>query len=201
MYKQKEISMNERINIGDNAFILPEPMTIVGSHLDGKPNFMALAWVTRLNYKPCLMGIAVNKGHATHKAISESRQFSINLPSVDMVEITDYVGLASGKRTDKSQLFDIHYGALDKAPLIKDCPLSLEMELEQTVDLATNTLFVGKLKAAWTEERFLAGGHVDIEKARPMTLSMPDNHYWAVGEKVGRAWRDGKKVRDRLKAN
>jgi len=192
--------MSERINIGNNAFVLPEPQTIVGSMLEGKPNFMALAWITRLNYKPCLMGIAINKGHATHKAIMKTRQFSVNLPSVDMVEATDYVGLASGNRTDKSEVFDIHYGVLGKAPLIKECPLSMEFELVQEVDMPTNTMFIGELKAAWSEECFLTDGYVDIEKVRPMTLSMPDNNYWAVGEKIGRAWHEGKALRNRLKA-
>ncbi len=33
--------MTRRINIGDNAFTLPEPQTILGIMLNGKPNFMA----------------------------------------------------------------------------------------------------------------------------------------------------------------
>ena len=191
--------MSERINIGDNAFVLPEPQTILGTMLDGKPNFMALAWITRLNYKPCIMSIGVNQGHASNRAIRKSGQFSVNIPSVDMVEITDYVGLASGNRTDKSELFDIHFGELDNAPLIKECPLSMELEVIKTIDLPTNTLFVAELKAAWTEERFMTNGYVDVEKVRPFTLTMPDNRFWAVGEQVGRAWHDGKALRDRLK--
>ena len=191
--------MSERINIGDNAFILPEPQTILGTMLDGKPNFMALAWITRLNYKPCIMGIGVNQGHASNRAIRDTGQFSINLPGVDMVEITDYVGLASGNRTDKSGLFDVHFGELDHAPLIRACPLSLEFQVIQTIDLPTNTLFVAELKGAWTEERFMTDGYVDVEKVRPFTLTMPDNRFWAVGDQVGRAWHDGKALRDRLK--
>lgn len=192
--------MSERINIGNNAFILPEPMTIVGSILDGKPNFMALAWTTRVNYQPCIMAIAVSHGHATHRAIMETKQFSINLPSQDMVEVTDYVGLASGNRSDKSSIFDVHFGALENAPLIRECPLSMEFEVVNTVDTGSNTTFFGELKGAWTEDKYLTDGHVDVTKVRPMTLTMPDNRYWAVGEHVGDAWRDGKAMRDRLKA-
>ena len=191
--------MSERINIGDNAFIIPEPQTILGTMLDGKPNFMALAWITRLNYKPCIMGMSVNQGHASNHAIRENREFSINIPSVDMVEVTDYVGIASGNRTDKSTIFDVHFGELKTAPLIKACPLSMEFKLIQMVDLPTNTLFIGELVAAWTEEKFMTDGYVDVRKARPMTLTMPDNRYWAVGEQVGRAWHDGKAMRDRIK--
>lgn len=191
--------MSKRINIGNNAFVLPEPQTILGTVLNGKPNFMALAWITRLNYKPCIMGIGVNQGHASHKAIMETKQFSINLPSDAMVEATDYVGLASGNRTDKSSVFDVHYGELEHAPLITTCPLSMAFKLIDAVTLPTNTLFLGELVEAWTEEKYMTEGYVDVEKVRPMTLTMPDNRYWAVGEQVGRAWHDGKAMRDRLK--
>lgn len=191
--------MKERINIGNNAFILPEPQTIVGSILDGQPNFMALAWITRVNYKPCIMSIAVNQGHATNRAIKATGQFSVNLPSQDMVEVTDYVGLASGNRTDKSTLFDVHYGALKDAPLIRDCPLSMELEVIQTLELETNTVFFGEVKGAWTEEQYMTDGYVDVEKVRPMTLTMPDNRYWAMGNNVGRAWHDGKVLKEKLK--
>jgi len=187
--------MGERINIGNNAFILPEPQTILGTMLDGRPNFMALAWITRLNHTPCMMGIGVNRRNASNRAIRETGQFSVNFPDVDMVAVTDYVGLTSGNRTDKSALFEVHFGELPNAPLIRACPLSMEFTLADAKELPTNTLFIGELVAAWTEERFLTDGCVDIAKVRPFTLTMPDNRYWAVGEQVGRAWHDGKALR------
>lgn len=187
--------MTERINIGANAFILPEPQTILGTMLDGRPNFMAMAWVTRVNYDPCIMAMAVNRKHASHQAILDTGQYSINIPSVDMVAETDYAGLVSGRRTDKSGLFEVHFGELENAPLIRRCPLAMEFRLRERFDMSNDTLFLGELAAAWTEERFLTDGHVDVKKVRPFTLTMPDNRYWAVGEQVGRAWRDGKALR------
>ena len=189
--------MHQRINIGDNAFILPEPQTILGTMLDGKPNFMALAWVTRVNYKPCIMAMGVNQGHASHRAIIETGQFSINIPSRDMVAVTDYTGLASGNRTDKSGLFDVDHGVLQNAPLIRACPVAMEFTLIETIPLPTNTLFLGQLAAVWTEERYMTDGYVDVEKVRPFTLTMPDNRFWAVGVQVGRAWHDGKTLKSK----
>lgn len=189
----------DRINIGNNAFILPEPQGIVGTHYEGRPNFMALAWMTRVNYQPCLMAVAVNKNHATGLGIAQCGQFSINLPDEDMHRETDLMGVLSGRRVDKSRFFDIHYGELECAPLIRRCPLSMEFEVVKAVELESNTLFIGQLRGAWTEERYLTDGYPDIEKIRPIVLSMPDNHYWAVGRKVGRAWHDGKALKDRLK--
>ncbi|CCH49881.1 flavin reductase family protein [Pseudodesulfovibrio piezophilus] len=191
--------MHERMNIGTDPYVLPAPQTIVGSMLDGKPNFMALAWVSRFTHTPCLMGIGVNAKHATHRAILETGQFSINFPSVDMVNETDYVGLASGNRTDKSTVFKVHFGSLANAPLIEDCPISIELELFKHVDLETHSLFLGEVKGTWTEDRFMTDGYPDITKVRPLLLSMPDNIYWSVGEQKGKAWHDGKALRDTLK--
>lgn len=191
--------MTQRINIGTNAFILPEPMTVLGTVYNGKPNFMAAAWVTRCNFKPCLMAVCINTVHATSEAIEENGQFSINLPTEEVYRETDAAGLISAHKLDKSSLFEVHYGELDKAPLLTQASLSLEMKLFDTLKLPTNTIFVGEVMAAWTEDTYLTDGYVDIEKAKPFTLTMPDNRYWAIGRELGRAWQDGKDLKNRLK--
>jgi flavin reductase (DIM6/NTAB) family NADH-FMN oxidoreductase RutF len=173
--------------------------TILGSHLQGRPNFMALGWLTRVNFKPPMLGVAVNQGHASHAAIVETGEFSVNFPTVEMVEVTDYVGLVSGKRVDKSGLFNLFYGKLKGAPMISECPLTMECKLVETVELPTNSFLIGEIVGAYSEERFLTDGVPDIKKINPFLLTMPDNGYWSVGELVGRAWSDGKAMKKRLK--
>ena len=41
-----------KVKIDTNAFTYPMPMTLVGAMVDGRPNFLAVAWVTRVNYPP-----------------------------------------------------------------------------------------------------------------------------------------------------
>jgi flavin reductase (DIM6/NTAB) family NADH-FMN oxidoreductase RutF len=188
-----------KLNIGDQAYVVPMATTILGSHLKGRPNFMALGWLTRVNFKPPMLGVAVNQGHASHGAILETGEFSVNFPTVEMVAITDYVGLVSGKRVDKSKLFKLFYGELRNAPMISECPLTMECKLVKTVELPTNSFFIGEIVGAYSEERFLTEGVPDIKKINPFLLTMPDNGYWSVGELIGRAWSDGKSMRKRLK--
>ena len=187
-----------KVNIGEQAYVLPMATAILGSLLEDRPNFMALGWLTRVNYKPPLLGVAVNQGHASHKAIVETGEFSVNFPTVDMVEVTDYVGLVSGKRVDKSGLFTLFYGELKGAPMITECPLSMECKLVKTVELPTNSFLIAEIVGAYSEERFLTEGVPDIKKINPFMLTMPDNGYWSVGELVGRAWSDGKAMKKRL---
>ncbi len=116
-----------------SAFCLPWTQTLLGTHVNGQANFMALDWLTRVNFQPAMLGICVNNGHASNDAIRENGQFSVNIPTVNMVGVTDYCGVVSGKTVDKSKIFDIFYGELKTAPLIKDCPLNIECRLVQTV--------------------------------------------------------------------
>ncbi len=189
----------KKIMIEKNLFCLPWTQTILGTLRNGKPNFMALDWVTRANFDPPMMGICVNNGHASNSAVRETGEFSINVPNVDMVEVTDYTGLVSGKNTDKSGLFEVFSGDLKAAPMITACPVNLECRVIRTVDLPTNTFFIGEIVAIYTEDRFLTDGKPDVRKVRPFLLTMPDNGYWAVGGSVGRAWQAGKAFKERLK--
>jgi flavin reductase (DIM6/NTAB) family NADH-FMN oxidoreductase RutF len=50
-----------------------------------------------------------------------------------MVEVTDYCEIVSGKKNDKSRIFDLFYGELKTAPMIKDCPLNMESKLVEMV--------------------------------------------------------------------
>jgi flavin reductase (DIM6/NTAB) family NADH-FMN oxidoreductase RutF len=112
-----------------------------------------------------------------------------------MVRITDYCGVVSGSKVDKTQLFNVFYGELTTAPMIAECPINIECRLSQIVDLPTHGLFIGEVVAAYSEERFLTNGQPDIGKIHPFFLTLPDRRYWAFGEQVGLAWKNGLKFR------
>jgi len=185
--------------IDKNLFCLPWTQTLLGTHVDKRVNFMALDWLTRVNYQPAMLGICVNKAHASNAAIRETGEFSVNVPTVDMVAKTDYCGIVSGSKTDKSKLFEVFYGELMQAPLITECPLAMECRLVQYVELPTNTFFIGEIVNIFSEDKYLVDGKPDVKKIRPFLLTMPDNRFWAVGGQVGNAWKDGVKYQEGMK--
>ncbi len=188
-----------KLTIEKNLFCLPWTQTILGTHFEGRVNFMALDWLTRVNYNPPMIGICVNKMNASHSAILETKEFSVNVPSADMIALTDYTGLVSGKRVDKSKIFEVFYGELKSTPMIVNCPVTMECKLTQPVELPTNYFFIAEIMNIYTEERFLTDGKPDVKKINPFVLTMPDNRYWSIGECIGKAWHEGIAVRERLK--
>jgi flavin reductase (DIM6/NTAB) family NADH-FMN oxidoreductase RutF len=182
----------DKINLGSTIPAYPMPVSLVGAHVDGKPNFLAVAWFTMVSYKPPRVAIALGKGHYTNPGIRENQTFSLCLPSQNMVEVTDYCGIVSGKKTDKSEVFDLFYGDLNTAPMIKDCPLSMECKVVEIVESGLNEIFIGEIVGTYTEEKFLTDGKLDFGKMKPLILSQPDTSYWSLGEPVAKAWSIGK---------
>jgi len=176
------------------AFLYPMPVVLVGTVVEGRANFMAVGWVSRVNLKPPLFTIALGSHH-TNKGIDENREFSINIPDVSLIEKTDYCGLVSGSKTDKSELFNVFYGESDKVPLIKECPVCMSCSVYDAVKLPFNTLYIGEPKEVFTEEKYMTDNKLDIKKINPFTLTMPDNHYWSIGENLGKAWNIGKNLK------
>lgn len=182
----------EKQKIGENFFI-PMPVVLVGTQVKGKVNFMTVGWCTRANANPPMIVCGIGNHHHTPKGIGESKTFSVNIPSSDMVEKTDYCGLVSGEKVDKSQVFDVFYGTLKTAPMIRECPITLECRLVKTVPLPTNTLFIGEIVGAYADEKALVNGRPDFPAIDPLFLTMPDNRYWTLGNHAGDAWSAGKK--------
>ncbi len=189
----------DKVNLGSTIPAYPMPVSLVGAHVDSKPNFLAVAWFSMVSYKPPRIAIALGKGHFTNPGIKENKTFSVCLPSEDMAEITDYCGIVSGKNTDKSEIFDLFYGELDSAPMIKDCPLNMECRLVETVESSLNEIFIGEIVGTYTEERYMTDGKSDFKKMKPLILSQPDTSYWRLGDPLGKAWSIGKKYKAKLK--
>lgn len=177
---------------------IPMPVTIVGANVEGKPNFMTAVWVSRVNSNPPMIAVAIGKEHYTSKGIFENKTFSINIPARDLLVETDYCGLISGNEHDKSQLFESCYGVLETAPMIKDCPISMECKLVQTVELPDNNLFIGEIIRVSAFDIFLRGGSPDYKKIDPLIMTMPDSNYWSLGAHVGDANKIGKFMKEKV---
>jgi flavin reductase (DIM6/NTAB) family NADH-FMN oxidoreductase RutF len=179
----------------DPEILPPMPVTLVGAMVAGRPNFMAAAWVTRVGHKPPLIGVSINHRQLTGQGIRETGAFSLCLPGPDLVALTDYCGLVSGRNADKASRFDVFSGEVAGAPMIRQCPLCLEMTLFQAVELAHHTFFIGEIVAGWADGEILTDGRPDAEKYKPLILTMPDNRYWTLGEHVADAWSVGKALK------
>jgi flavin reductase (DIM6/NTAB) family NADH-FMN oxidoreductase RutF len=177
-----------KVKLGAKNCLYPLPTTLVGANVNGKPNFITMAHVGIADVGSISMGM--HKSHYSNIGIRVNQTFSVNIPSIEMVKETDYCGLVSGKNVDKSMVFEVFYGKLETAPMIKACPINMECRLIHTVDLPNHDVFIGEVIETYCDEKCLKDEVVDFSKVQPILFVMNDRSYWKLGEQFAKAQLD-----------
>lgn len=183
---------NKKINLGTDVRINPMVIGLIGCLVNGKVNFITVGQVYRLNMSPAYIGTSIHPTHYSAGGIEEHKVFSVNIPHCGMADVTDYCGIVSGRKKDKSALFELFYGELgEAAPMIVDCPMCFECRLVDTLVMPSNTLYVGEVVGSYTEERFVKDGHPDVTAMDPLLYTATDRNYWSIGSFVAKAYKAG----------
>ncbi len=186
----------DKVDLGAGTTLYPSLTVVVGATVRNKPNFVTIAHVGICDHERISLGI--NKAHYTNAGIKENGCFSVNVPSQSLMEKTDVCGLASGRKLDKAELFEVFYGKLERAPMIAECPLCMECRLERVVDFPRHDLFVGEVVATYADPAVLTDGSIDFARVRPLLFDMPSRGYWSLGDRLATAWDVGKGLLQRV---
>lgn len=182
----------EKIKLGPQTLLFPMPAVLVGSKVDGIANFMTAAWCGIASHKPPALSVAIRESRFTMKGIEENGSFSINVPSAGLVKKVDFCGIYSGKKKDKSKIFQVYFGVLKDVPLIEECPVNLECKVIHSIHLGSHTLIVGEIIETHINDNCLTDGNADAEKIDPLVYSTGTEQYQRLGEVIGKAFHIGK---------
>jgi flavin reductase (DIM6/NTAB) family NADH-FMN oxidoreductase RutF len=160
----------------------PYITVLAGASVNGKPNYATLGAYGVVSQKPVLY-ISLKNSHHTTAGVIENGYFSVNIPSSDDVEKTDYCGTVTGNKTDKSNIFQSFYDEAGNAPMIKECPVNYLCKVIQTIPVFDFTMFLGEIVAAYANEECLENGRPNALKIKP-TIMM-DSGYFDINDRVG----------------
>lgn len=183
-----------RKNFGAKPILYPQPVFIIGSYDEnGTPDAMNAAWggISEMNE----ISMCLSDDHKTVKNILARGAFTVSMATADQVVPCDYVGIVSANDVpDKFKKAGFHpvKSEFVDAPLIEELPMALECKLI-SYD-AESCRMVGEIVNVSADESVLTDGKIDPTKLRPITYDGMDHSYYVLGEKVGNAFRDGKKI-------
>ncbi len=184
----------EKVKQGARTILFPMPSVLIGTEVDGKPNFMTVAWCGIASHQPPTVSVAIRKGRHTLKGIEANHCFSVNVPSSKMAKIVDYCGIYSGRDRDKSDLFKVTRGENPDIPLINECPVNLECKLLHTLDLGSHTLVIGEITQSYISQECIQGNKIDALLVDPLIYSTSCETYHKLGEVVGHAFKVGREL-------
>lgn len=157
---------------------------------------MTASWGGICCSQPPCVNISLRKATYSYENIVERQAYTLNIPSESFVRETDFLGIASGRDTDKFAAAGLTPvgGEFVDAPYVSEFPLVLECRLVHTADLGLHTLFVGEVIDVKVDPAALdSGGNIDIRKLKPMLYAVGTKDYYGVGELLGKAFSIGNK--------
>ena len=134
---------------------------------DGKSNIITLAWSMPVSLNPPLVAVSIAPKRYSHKLIEESKEFVINIPTMEIVKETLYCGRVSGRNVDKFKEAKLTATPAKKvkAPIIKECIAHLECVVDQQIKAGDHTIFLGRVVAAYANDGVFSETF-DIKKAK-----------------------------------
>jgi flavin reductase (DIM6/NTAB) family NADH-FMN oxidoreductase RutF len=123
---------------------IPNALALVGSASGEEWNGMTASWITQLSMEPVLIGVAIDNKAVTHRLVSASGAFSVNLWSADDTKV--FVKFSKPAERDGNRLNDrpVHTGKTG-VPIFEEALAWMECEVRHAIDLGTHTFFVGEI--------------------------------------------------------
>ncbi len=185
-------------DFGKRAWLLPQPVLVIGTYnKNGEPNAMNAAWAGQWDAGEIMISMGC---HATTENLNANGEFTVAFATAETLVAADFVGIVSAKN-DPDKMKKTGWTAVKSknvnAPVFSDFPLTLECRICRKIDESeTGYYIIAEIVNILCDEKFLAAdGKPDVEKMHLITFDPTRNGYIQLGERVGNAFSDGKKLK------
>jgi flavin reductase (DIM6/NTAB) family NADH-FMN oxidoreductase RutF len=150
----------------------------------GKPNIITLAWAMPTSISPPLVAISIAPRRLSHALIEETKEFVVNIPTMDILKETLFCGRTSGKDCNKFKETGLTPSPARKIkpPIIKECLAHLECKFHSQFTTGDHTIFVGEIIEAYADKKAFTGKY-NLKNAR-MIFHLGGNEFATLGTRV-----------------
>lgn len=185
-------------NFKPEAWFLPQSVIVIGTYdQDGKPNAMNAAWSGQWDQKEIMISMG---SHATTENLNRCGEFTVAFATKATMVAADYVGIVSGKKNPdkiKNTGWTVVKARSVNAPMFTDFPMTLECRITKKIDESASGYYIIAeiVNIVCNEEYLAADGKPDVEKMELITYDPVHHTYIQLGQKVGNAFSDGRKLK------
>ena len=171
---------------GNMLYPLPAVMVSTGDKA-GNQNILTVAWTGTICTNPPMAYISVRPERYSYQMIKDTGEFVINLTTERLAKVTDYCGVRSGRDTDKWKETGLTPGPAETllyAPVIKECPVSIECRVTEIKELGSHHMFLAEVKTVQVDESYLNEKN-KFELNKTGLLAYSHGEYLGLRKKIG----------------
>ncbi|MEG1556244.1 MAG: flavin reductase family protein [Bacteroidales bacterium] len=180
--------INKRVLKGGNM-LNPAPVVMVScGNTPDEYNIITVAWAGTICSDPPMCYISVRPERHSYGIIKERGEFVINLVNENLVAVTDWCGVRSGKKFNKFLETNLTPVKANKvgAPLIYESPINLECVVKQIVTLGSHDMFIAEIVAVNADEILFDKKSNAMELKRANLVTYSHGHYYGLGKILGK---------------
>ena len=177
-----------KISLKPGTLLSPLPAVMVSCGNGEEQNIITIAWTGIVNSDPPMTYISVRKSRHSHKLISETGEYVINLTTERLAFATDYCGVKSGRDVDKFKEMGLTPldGETVSCPMIEEAPINLECKVVEIHSYPSHDMFVAEIVGMHVDEAILnEKGKIALEDAG-MLAFMHGEYYGVKRQGIGR---------------
>lgn len=167
--------------------LYPIPAVMVSCGTLEKPNIITIAWAGTICSSPVMVSVSIRKERYSYDIIKENKEFVINLVTKELVKKADYCGVKSGREVDKFKEMKLTpmKGNSVAAPLIGECPLSMECIVKEILPLGSHDMFLAEVVGVAVDKKFIdEEGRFHLNQSGLIVYS--HGEYYGLGELLGK---------------
>lgn len=160
-------------------------VVITSRHEYGRGNSMTAAWITPVSSSPPLIVVAISPERLTYEYIRSTKEFVVNIPSVEMLKDVRYFGSVSGREENKLSKVKVKEGRKVNVPVLADASAWLECKVINEVKAGDHILFIAEVIDAYAKEGVVSEDITyDLDRFKPILHLGGDSYTTTIGGKV-----------------
>lgn len=167
------------------------PTVLVSSQDDENTDVMAAAWACALEFSPAKVTVVLDKSTKTRSIIEKSGLFALQVPTLKQLKMVYALGMISQYDAPEKlrqcgvELFQFGHSPI---PVVEGCSAWILCELiPEPHNQQQHDLFIGKVIAAYADDRVFRDGHWYYHEAADVWKSIhhvAGGHFYTIGDAV-----------------
>ncbi len=172
---------------GNMLYPLPAALVTVGDNPENY-NIITIAWTGTICSDPPMLYISVRPGRHSYQILKDTGEFVINLSTKELVFVTDWCGVRSGRKYKKFEEMNLSPGesVKIKAPTIEEAPVSIECKVTEVKKLGTHDMFIAEVVNVQVDDRYINDKTGAFELQKSDLIAYSHGNYFEIGKKIGK---------------
>ncbi|MEM1925669.1 MAG: flavin reductase family protein [Pyrobaculum sp.] len=161
--------MQRHVTYRDKFYRLLHPRLVVVLATkcpNNRLNLMPASWNTPVSEDPPTVAVAIDRESYTHSCLQYHKYATINILSIDAVDLIYNLGSVSGAEVDKVSKYSVELAPSEKVdvPRVSSAIAGYEVEVYREVEVGEVVLYIFKVLNSWADRDLVGLYGYDLRK-------------------------------------